>query len=60
MPWEKKASQHSSVLTEAAAVAKTNYCPFRVRYYNDGKRSITYEMLEVAAPIIPKLLKKIL
>lgn len=26
----------------------TNYCPFRVRYYNDGKNSITYELLEVA------------
>lgn len=25
-----------------------NYCPFHVRYYNDGKRSITNELLEVA------------
>lgn len=45
---EKAASQHSRVLTEAAAIAMTNYCPFRVRCYNDGKRSITYELLEVA------------
>lgn len=45
---EKTASQHSRVLGEAAAIAMTNYCPFRDRYYNDGKRSITNELLEVA------------
>jgi len=45
---EKTVSQHSWVLTEAAAIAMTNYCPFCVRHYNDGKGSITNELLEMA------------
>lgn len=45
---EKTVGQHSWVLIEAAAIEMTNYCPFRVRYYNDGKGSITNELLEMA------------
>lgn len=48
MLWKKTVSQLSRVLTEAAAIAVTNYCPFCVTHNNDWKGSITNELLEMA------------
>lgn len=48
MLWKQTARQLSWVLTEAAAIAVTNYCPLRVTHSNDRKGSITNELLEMA------------